>query len=142
MGTPSNAIQAAIYTRLTTYAPLTALVGTRIYDFILPTATPPYVRIGDNTETDWSTKTADGWEFTLTIHCWDFEKAGRKSVKAVMSAIYDALNRQEANVAVAGFTLVEIKSEFAETFQETSETGQADHFYHGVQRFRALVETT
>ena len=78
---------------------------------------------------------------TLTIHCWDFEKAGRKSVKAIMSAIYDALHRQEASITVAGFGLTDIHFEFETTFQDTSEVGQSDHFYHGVQRFRALIET-
>lgn len=141
MGTPSNALQAAIYARLTGYAPLRDLVGTKVYDFVQPSVQPPFVRIGDDTAVDWSTKGNNGWETTMTIHCWDFYKAGRKSVKTIMSAIYDALHRQEASITLAGFTLVEIKSEFEETFQDTSETGQADHFYHGVQRFRALIET-
>lgn len=141
MGTPSNALQAAIFTRLTGYAPLRSLVGEKVYDFVQQSVQPPYVVIGDDTAIDWSTKGNNGWEATLTIHCWDFEKAGRKSVKAVISAIYDALHRQEANITVAGFTLAEIKSEFETSFQDTSPTGQADHFYHGVQRFRALIET-
>jgi hypothetical protein len=139
MGTPNNALQVGIYARLTGYAPLTALV-TGVYDFVPQHIQPPYVRIGDDTAVDWSTKTANGWAATLTIHCWDFEKAGRRSVKSIMSAIYDALHRQEANVTVAGFTLVLLQSEFETTVQDTSEIGQADHFYHGVQRFRALIQ--
>jgi len=141
VGTPSNPLQAGIYARLTGYAPLTALV-TGVYDHAPPDAEPPYVLIGDDTAIDWSTKGNNGWETTLTIHCWDYEKAGRKSVKAIMSAIYDALHRQEASVTVAGFTLVELASEFETSFQDTTPTGAADHFYHGVQRFRALIETT
>jgi hypothetical protein len=141
VGTPSNALQAAIYQRLTSYAPLTALVGTNVFDFVPDSAQPPYVLIGDDTAIDWSTKTNDGWEETVTIHCWDFERAGRKSVKTIMSAIYDALHRQEAAIPVAGFKLIDLGSEFETSFQDTSETGALDHFYHGVQRFRALIET-
>jgi hypothetical protein len=142
VGTPANALQAGIYTRLTNYAPLTALTGVnKVYDFAPASAQPPYVLIGDDTAIDWSTKGTSGWETTLTIHCWDFEKAGRKSVKAIMSTIYDALHRQEASITVSGFALVEIASEFEQSFQDTSEIGPSDHFYHGVQRFRALIET-
>jgi hypothetical protein len=99
------------------------------------------VRIGDDTAIDWSNKGNSGWETTLTIHCWDFEKAGRKTVKTIMSAIYDALHRQEASISLAGFTLVDLVSEFETTVQDTSEVGESDHFYHGVLRFRALIET-
>lgn len=140
MGTPANAVQAGIYARLMSYTPLTSLVGSNVFDFVPSTARPPYVLIGDDTAVDWSTKTKSGWEVTLAIHCWDFEKAGRKSVKAILSAIYDALHRQEASITVNGFTLVQLQSEFETTFQDTSEAGQSDHFYHGVQRFRALVQ--
>ncbi len=143
MGTPSNALQAAIYTRLTGYAPLTALVSTRVYDFVPASAQPPYVVIGDDTVSDWSDKATNGWEVTMTLHCWDYEKAGRKSVKAILSAIYDALHRQESNVTVTGFTLIEIRfDDFEAAFQDTSVTGPNDHYYHGVQRFRALIQST
>lgn len=142
MGTPANAIQTAIYQRLTGYAPLTTLVRSNVFDFVPASAQPPYVVIGDDTCIDRSDKLTNGWEATLTIHCWDFEKAGRKSVKQIMSAIYDALHRQEASVTVTGFSLVSLQSEFEQSFQDTSEIGAADHFYHGVQRFRALVHAT
>jgi hypothetical protein len=140
MGTPSNALQAGIYTRLTNTAALTSLIGSnKVFDFVPETATAPYVLIGDDTSINWDTKSNNGWEATLTIHVWDYEKQGRKSVKAVMSAIYDALHLQQANITVSGFTLVLIRWEYGETFQDTSVAGQSDNFYHGVQRYRALL---
>lgn len=141
MGTPANALQAAVYARLTGYAPLAALVGASVFDFVPGEAQPPYVLIGDDTAIDWSTKTVNGWQATLTVHCWDYEKAGRKSVKAIMSAVYDALHRQEDGVTVAGFNLIMLQSEFETTFQDASEVGESDHYYHGVQRFRALIQS-
>jgi Protein of unknown function (DUF3168) len=141
MGTPANALQAAIYSQLMGFPALTSLVGTRIYDFVPPEAQPPYVKIGDDTAIDWSTDTESGWSMTVTIHCWDFEVGGRKSVKAIMSAIYDALHRQEASIDVQGFNLALLQWEFEQSFQDPSEVGQGDHFYHGVQRYRALVES-
>ncbi len=140
MATPSNALQSAIYTRLTGYAPLTALIS-GVYDNVPDNAQPPYVVIGDDTCIDWSTQTENGWETTVTIHVWDFEKSGRKSVKAIMSTIYDALHRQETNIPVSGFNLVIIQSEFEQTFQDSSAEGQGNEYYHGVQRYRALIES-
>lgn len=140
-GTPSNPLQAGVYTRLSAYSALTALIGSgRVFDYVPENATPPYVVIGDDTSIDWGTKTTDGWEATLTVHAWDFEKAGRKSVKAILSAVYDALHRQEASVTVSGFNLIQIRHEFETTYQDASEEGQNDRYYHGVQRYRALIQ--
>lgn len=140
MSAPDNALQAGIYTRLTGYSALTTALGGRfIYDFVPQDASPPYVVIGDDTASDWDTKSKNGWEFTVTIHCWDFEKAGRKSVKTLLGHIHDALHQKEANITVTGFTLVQIRREFQETFQDTGIEGQNDRFYHGVARYRAVV---
>ncbi len=142
MGTPSNALQAAIYTRLTGFPALTALIGVnQVFNFLPEETQPPYVVIGDDTSIDWSTHTVNGWETTLTIHCWDFEKAGAKSAKAILSAIYDALHDQSANISVTGFNLILIRCEFEHTMQDPSVQGQADRFWHGVQRYRALIHS-
>lgn len=142
MPSPDNALQAAVFQRLSGYAPLTAaLGGKKVFDHVPANSPAPYVRIGEDTLAGFDTKTEPGWDATLTVHAWDFEKAGRKSVKALLGHIYDALHRQEAAVTVAGFTLVELRwDNFATTIQETAAEGEGDHFYHGVTRFRALVE--
>lgn len=143
MSLPLNALQAGIYTRLTEYAALTsALGGKKIYDHVPQNTKAPYVLIGDDTAIDSDTKVSNGWELTLTIHCWDFEKAGRKSIKTIMGHIYDALHKAEDSVTVSGFSLVQIYQEFAQSFQETATEGSGDHYYHGVQRFRALITDT
>jgi Protein of unknown function (DUF3168) len=140
MGTPSNALQAAIFTTLSNNTALTALIGSgQVFDFVSESAKPPFVRIGDDTAIDWGTKSTHGWETTVTIHCWDFEVSGRKSVKAILSAIYDALHEQ--TIAVAGFNLIQCRYEFEQTFQDTTEVGQNDQFYHGVQRYRITIQS-
>ncbi len=143
MAMPLNALQAGIYNRLTGYSALTtALGGTKIYDHVPQDEEAPYVVIGEDTTVDEGAKTSNGWECTITIHCWDFEKAGRKSVKTLMSHIYDALHRSESDITVSGFALVYLYCDFTQTFQETAIEGAGDHYYHGVQRFRALVRDT
>lgn len=141
MPSPDNALQSAIFSRLTRYAPLTAaLGGPKVFDFVPANLAAPFVVIGEDTLGDASTKTENGWDCTLTVHAWDFEKAGRKSVKTLLGHVYDALHRQESAVSVTGFTLVElIWDGFQTTLQETAVEGENDHFYHGVTRYRARV---
>ncbi|WP_238537791.1 DUF3168 domain-containing protein, partial [Zavarzinella formosa] len=120
MSSPDNALQAGIFTRLVGYAPLVSALGSaKIYDHVPQDIDAPYVVIGDDTTLDWDTKSRDGWEFTLTLHCWDYQTAGRKSVKNILSLIHDALHNKQASVTVSGFTLVMLRREFQETFQET-----------------------
>lgn len=141
MSTPSNPLQAGIYSRLVNYAPLTALIGSsKVFDFVPETAVPPFVKIGEATAISDYTKSNRGWQYTITIHAWTFEVAGTKAVNAIMSAIHDALDRQESNITVAGFSLIQIECEFEQTFQEPTAEGQGDRFYHGVQRYRALIK--
>ena len=112
-----------------------------MFDFVPEEAQPPFVVIGDDTASDWSTKTVNGWDATLTIHCWDFEKAGRKLVKTILSAIYDALHDQDANIPVSGFNLIMTRCEFERTMQDPSAQGQSDRYYHGIQRYRVLIHS-
>jgi hypothetical protein len=142
MASPDNALQAALYTRLTGYSALTtALGGSKVYDHVPQGQSAPYVVIGDDTLSEGDTKSKDGWECTVTIHVWDFAKAGRKSVKALLSHIHDALHQQEASITVTGFSLVQIRREFQQTFQESGIEGENDHYYHGVARYRAVITT-
>lgn len=135
MSLAANALQAAIYARL-----VSQLGPVPVYDHVPQDSAFPYVMIGADTAIPWDTKTTDGQEFTCTIHAWDALKAGRKSVKTIMQDVYTALHHQQANLAVAGFTLILIRCEYTETIQETAEEGSPDHYYHGIMRFRALVQ--
>lgn len=140
MGSPDNALQTAIYTRLTGYAALTtALGGSYVYDHVPQGQDAPYVVIGEDTLSDWDTKDTDGWECTVTIHAWDFAKAGRKSVKTLLGHIHDALHQQEANITVTGFNLIQIRREFQQTIRETGIEGESDHYYHAIARYRAVI---
>ena len=134
---PANALQAAIYTRLTSQ-----LDPTPVYDHVPQNSSYPYVVIGADTLLDDSTKDSPRWNATLTVHAWDRPKAGRKSVKTIIGQIYDALNRQEGNVSLTGFSLISLLHEFDETYQESGVEGSNDHYYHGVMRFRAIIRPT
>ena len=62
-----NPLQAGIYNRLTGSAALTALVSTRIYDFVPPTAQPPFVKIGEDTAIDWPALAAAAGEHARAV---------------------------------------------------------------------------
>ena len=143
MTMPLNALQAGIYGRLTGYSALTtALGGSFVYDHVPQNTAAPYVVIGDDTSVAYDSKSHNGWDCTVTVHCWDFQKAGRKSVKTLMGHIYDALHAAHASITVTGFGLVQIRCDFQQTFQEIGIEGAGDHYYHGVQRFRAIITET
>jgi hypothetical protein len=138
--TPDNALQKGLFDRLTGFAALTAAIGAnKVFDYLPEPATTPYVVIGDDTVLDWSTKTETGWEFTVTIHAWS-QQPGRKEVKTILGHIFDALHQQEESITVAGFTLVHIRFDGGQTFQETAVEGAKDRYWHGVARYRAVIQ--
>lgn len=131
MATISNPLQVAIYNKLTGDSTLMSLVTNRIYDHVPQGAAFPYLAIGDDTLTDWSTFARLGQQATVTLHAWSREK-GRKEVKAILSQVDTVLNRQE--LTLSGFTFVACVREFEETFLD------ADGItYHGVQRYRVMA---
>ena len=147
-----EALQAAIYSRLTNDAALNNLLsrqvrpdgskgdGPAVYGHV-PDAVDvgdknsenfPYVVIGEDTNIDFDTDTSLGSESTVTIHQWSRFR-GRSEVKKIQKAIYDALNRAE--LTISGRHLVDSIWEFAETTLERD--GKT---YHGVMRFRVTTE--
>src|SRR5436305_1625866 len=66
-GDAQLSLQAAIFSALSAYAPLTAL-GVQVFDSVPAQTAFPYVQIGDATVVDWDSQTFDGQNSTLTIH--------------------------------------------------------------------------
>lgn len=128
-----NEFQKALYTRLAGQ-----LSGVTVYDHVPQNTAQPYVVIGQITATPWDSKTNDGQEFTATIHVWE-KAAGKKSANLKMQSIYTALHHQETNLTLSGFTVVLIRCEFSDIIEEPGEVTDQDHYYHGVQRYRALI---
>jgi hypothetical protein len=123
-------LQKAIYSALNGDAALSALV-TGVYDDVPEGTAYPYVVLGEDTGINFGSKTLDGLEYTLTIHAWS-QYRGRKEVKEIMEAIYDALH--DASLSVTDATLVNIRQEFETTLMDADGLTR-----HGVMRFRAVV---
>lgn len=131
-------LQAAIYTELTNNAPLMALV-VGVYDDVEQVADSgndasyPFVVIGEDIYTDWSTDTTLGAEVNLSIHTWSRYR-GRKEVKQIHDAIYTALNR--INLVINNQELTTIDFVQSQSFLDSDALTR-----HGVIEFRLLFDT-
>lgn len=139
-------IQKAIFDKLVADVPLAALLSKSVvnknkpavYDNVPQVADSgkdadfPYVSIGEDTAFDWDTGNSVGKEATLTIHSWSRDR-GRKEVKEIQGAIYNALHL--ADLTVVGYTTVFIISEFSESLSDPDGITR-----HGIQRFRIIID--
>lgn len=127
------ALQRAIYQHLSADAALKTLIGDppRIYDDPPETAPLPYLVIGPTSITDW--KGVDGGlRHELRFHVFS-KYAGRREIKQIVSAVYDALH--EAAFPVDDHRLINIRFVFGDVIRRRE--GDA---YQGVIRFRAVTQ--
>ncbi|HKJ73635.1 MAG TPA: DUF3168 domain-containing protein [Alphaproteobacteria bacterium] len=129
-GEATWALQKAVFDALTGSADLMAMVS-GVYDHVPADTAFPYVTIGETTVADWSSKTFDGQEHSLTLHVWSRAR-GRKETKEIFGLVYAALNG--APLSVAGQQLVDLRFDFAQTLLDTDGLT-----FHGVQRYRAVT---
>lgn len=134
MADASFALQQALHARLTGDSALLALLGgARIYDDVPARAEFPYVTFAQTSQRDWSTGSEQGTEHAITLHVWSRAK-GRREASAVLAAARDALH--DADLALAGFKLVNLRHEFSEARRDSD--GET---FHGTARFRAVTES-
>lgn len=91
MSDPSAAMQKAVYARLTGYAPLVALVSTRVYDRAPETVVYPFVQIGYFQTVDDSSECIDGVEVFIELQAWS-RAVGQVECKNVAAQIRAALH--------------------------------------------------
>ncbi|QDV34905.1 DUF3168 domain-containing protein [Tautonia plasticadhaerens] len=128
-----NALHKGIYDRLV------IRIGSNVYSHIPQASAFPYVVIGEKTSIPFRTKTGDGQEITVTLHAWT-QGSGDKACADLMQSVYRALDRQENAVDVEGYDLTEITCEFNQLLPDTGDEAEPDRYYHGVMRFRAIVQ--
>lgn len=127
------ALQTAIRTHLSGDDAIKSLIGDppRIYDAPPKGAAFPYLVIGEGRLSDWSG--VDGGmvhDLRLAAYC---KYAGRLEVKAIMTAVYDALH--EAELPLTGHRLINIRFVFADALRRRD--GES---YEGVMRYRAVTQ--
>lgn len=130
----SWALQQAIFATLCSSDEIKDVAGDppRIFDTPPRGTAFPYIVIGDDTESDWSTATESGSEHSVVIHIWS-RADSHKEAKLVSDAVRDTLDGAELNVT--GQALIDIR------YLETGFTREADgETIHAVLRFRAVLE--
>ena len=108
-------LQKAVYQALRADAGLKAEIGdpARIFDDPPPEAPYPYLTIGEARASDY--KGLDGGlEHDLKLYAFS-RYAGRREVKRILSAVYDALH--DAALTLSGHDLVNIRFVFADAFR-------------------------
>lgn len=134
----SQALQTAVYTRLSQDTALLDLVGQDIYDApppLPPAEAPPlHVTLGEERVQDGSTKTSTGavHDFTVTVHA---RTEGFSRPKAAAAAVCEAL--LPADLALDRGHLVDLRLLFAR-----ADRGRANQPRRVELRFRAVLEDT
>lgn len=134
MSEPSLALQAAIVSALRADAPVTALIGQRVYDRVPPVPTFPYVTIGDDQVLPDAAECLDGSvEVTATIDVWS-RTVGKVEAKQISGAIVSLLNFN-ASLTLTGYRLVSIEHESSRHLDDPDGLTS-----HSVVTFRALID--
>lgn len=130
---PTLAIQAAVVAALKAYAPLSALVGAKIYDRVPPTVVPPYCHLSGWQEIDEGTECMDASEVFFDVQVFS-TAVGRPECANIAAVVKKALNRLQPTVTA--HTNVEIQHNSTIYFTESDNlTSRA------VVSFRALVDS-
>jgi len=91
MASPELELQGAIVARLKADAPLTVLVGPRVYDQPPTPVTYPYVTIGEAQFIRDDALCVNGGQTYLTMHAWS-QAVGFPEVKRVADAVVESLH--------------------------------------------------
>ena len=127
------ALQAAMYSRLTTSRDLTALLGGDfVFDDVPATQPPPYVIFAEAVHYDWGSGTEEGMEHAVSLNIWSKQK-GRKEAVTIAHAITDAF--QDLPKQLDDHVLVN----FSHEFTEVEKNLEAELFVAKVN-FRAVTE--
>ena len=134
MSAASWALQQAIFATLAASSDVQDAVGDppRIFDAVPRGSAFPYIVIGDDKESDWSTATEPGTAHDLTIHIWS-RAAGRKETRLAAEAVIGALGGAE--LTLDGQALIDLRYLQSESTREND--GET---VHAQLRFRALLE--
>ena len=125
------ALQTAIYSKLSNDSNLTSVLGASVFDDI-PENTPyPYVQLGEDDASDYSTKDQNGSEVAVNIDIWSRYR-GSLEAKNIMDRIHTLLH--DSSLSVTGSNFINMRFEFSDIIRDPDGITR-----HGVMRFRAIM---
>ncbi|WP_431888735.1 DUF3168 domain-containing protein [Nocardiopsis alba] len=133
MTSPSalDAVQAALYARLTGDAELMALVS-GVYDDVAEGTPYPYVALGESMETPDNTHDGKGRSTVVTLHVWS-RYAGFTEATRIAGRLVELLDERPLNVT--GRTHISTRFEFSQTLRDPD-----PRLRHVPVRFRVSTE--
>lgn len=128
-------LQKAVRTRLAADSATTALVSTRIYDEPPTPVTYPFIRFGGIVPRADDTDGSTGADVTLYLEAFS-QTTGRVEATQILEAVRTALHRQETNVSLTGFHLIDLRCE-----NYMVEKNADDRGHKGSILFNANIQT-
>ena len=125
------ALQSTIYTALNNDSNLTSTLGASVFDDVPENTGYPYVQIGEDQVSDFSTKDETGSEVTIEMDVWSRYR-GSKEAKEIMDRIHTLLH--DSSLTVSGTNLVNLRFEFSDLVRDPDGITR-----HGIMRFRAIL---
>ncbi|MGY6251640.1 DUF3168 domain-containing protein [Bosea thiooxidans] len=126
-------LQAAVVAALKAHAPLTDIVGQKIYDRVPPNTLPPYVTITGWQEIEDGADCMDASEVFFDVQCFSAQ-VGRPEAARIAGAVKAALHR--SSPATAGWAETEIIYRGTQYFTESDGTTT-----RAVVNFQALTDS-
>lgn len=125
-------LMKAIISELRGDSTLSVLVSNRVYTEIPQDETFPYCYVSVESN-DFSTKTTTGMAHVIQVQGFSRD-ASPKEAADIRAAVYDALNRQEANITLDSLRLVDVNFITGDIFKEDDGIT-----WQSVIQFRAVV---
>lgn len=122
MRDPSDAMQVALFAKLTTHAAMTGFPGgaPAVYDKVPTTPAYPCIRIGEDQILPRSTTEFDGWDFVATLHIFSRHmRSPRAEAKQISDAILQALATKDEYPTPAGFVVKGVELGSSRVFMES-----------------------
>lgn len=127
------ALQAAMFSRLTTSNELTTLLGADfVFDDVPKSQKPPYIVFAEAIHNDWSTGSEGGMEHAIALNIWSDQNGRKEAVTIAQSVInaFDDLPKQ-----LDDHTLINFTHEFTEVAKD-----QDTELFLAKLNFRAVTE--
>ncbi|NTG48971.1 DUF3168 domain-containing protein [Agrobacterium rhizogenes] len=125
-------LQKAVYSTLTQYAALSALVGDAVYDSVPDDATFPRVALGESDFQRGDIGCIAGGTAYLTLHAWSVEP-GSTEVKQVAGAVEDALHQKP--LTLSNHRVVTVDHRYTQTMRDADGLTS-----HAVINFAVILE--
>ncbi len=129
MSAASVVLQKAVFDKLAADSVLAAMI-TGVHDWAPDDQPLPFVQMGEDIVTDWSTKSFIGTEHRMTLHVWSYA-TGRLATKQIMAEVLRIL---QPVPVLAAYNIIVWQMLTAQVLRDADA-----RLHHGVIEYRARL---